>query len=138
MTRSCVPIKQLVSALERRPPASEDAVRDLMSGSWVALPEDYLDFLRYSNGAEGLIGDSYIALWSAEEILLANEGYLTRKFNPDVILIGSNMGSVGYGLTSRRGQSIVVEVPFDSADPMDVVERADSFKSFLVWLGRAA
>jgi hypothetical protein len=42
------------------PPASPDVIENISSTLKIALPDNYLDFLRQHNGGEGFIGDNYV------------------------------------------------------------------------------
>jgi hypothetical protein len=127
-------VKKLTENMEKRSGASEDALNALVERSWVRLPLDYLDFLRSSNGAEGEVGDSYLGLWPAEEILSSNEGYNVREFVPGLLLFGSSMGGVAYAFDGRGAETSIVEVPFDSMDLSDVIPRGNTLEEFLLFL----
>ena len=47
----------------RQNPAVVDG---LSAGLGVALPRNYLDFLRQHNGGEGFVGDHYVVWWLKE------------------------------------------------------------------------
>ncbi len=67
------------------------------------LPGDYLELLRSFNGAEGTIGaKAYLVLWSAEEVLPANQEYHVYEFMPGAILIGGNGANAAYGIDARK------------------------------------
>ena len=53
-----------------RPPAPLDLVRAVERSVGVRFPDDYVDFMAESNGAEGPLGDwlAYLDLWPIEEI----------------------------------------------------------------------
>lgn len=127
-------IKTLLAQMKQNPGASEVSLHSLIKNSWVALPEWYLNLLRISNGAEGLVGNSYLGLWPAEEIIDINNNYCSREFHPGMLLFGSNMGGVAYAFDGREGKASIVEVPFDSIDPDDMIHRGDTVDDFLEFL----
>src|SRR5437773_5948579 len=78
----------------RRLPASETAIHGLCARCDFSLPQEYLAFLRYSNGGEGFlwIDPGYFQLWSAEEVADYNAGYNVQEFLPGYFAVGSNGG----------------------------------------------
>ena len=127
-------VEDLLAQMQTNPGASEASLHDLIEKSWVALPEWYLNLLRISNGAEGFVGSSYLGLWPAENVIAENIGYCTQEFHPGMILFGSSMGGVAYAFDGREGKSSIVEIPFDSADPADMIHRGDTVDEFLQFL----
>jgi len=94
------------------PPADRGIVEGLSSGLGVALPGDYLDFLRQHNGGEGFIGDNYIVLWKAEELADFNREYEVEKYAPGILLFGSDGAGEGYGFDTESAAMPIVHVPF--------------------------
>jgi hypothetical protein len=127
-------VENILAYMKKRPGASEAGLRNLVQSSWVPLPEWYLSLLRISNGAEGSVGSSYLDLWPAEEVISNNNDYCSQKFHPGMLLFGSNLGGVAYAFDGRDGKSSIVEVPFDSIDPADVIHRGDAADDFLQFL----
>jgi SMI1 / KNR4 family (SUKH-1) len=127
-------IERLLAQMQKNPGASEINFRDLVEKSWVALPEWYLDLLRLSNGAEGPVGSSYLGLWPAEEVINNNDECGAREFFPGMLLFGSDMGGTAYAFDGRDGKSSIVEIPFISNFPEDVIKRGDTLEVFLQFL----
>ena len=97
-------------------PASAQALSLLIALLPNPLPDGYTAFLRRANGGEGFIGERYVRLWTAEELIDMNRGYNVAQFFPDLFFIGTDGG--------------VFEVPFIGL-PCDARMIADSFESFL-------
>jgi len=93
-------------------PADPGVVEGLSSALGVALPSDYLEFLRQHNGGEGFIGDSYIVLWKAEELADLNREYEVEKCAPGILLFGSDGGGEGYGFDTQSAAMPIVRTPF--------------------------
>ena len=93
-------------------PAEAAVVESLSAALGIALPHDYLDFLRQHNGGEGFIGESYIVLWKAEEIALFNREYEVAKYAPGILMFGSNGGGDGYGFDIQQDSMPVICMPF--------------------------
>ena len=127
-------IEGLLAYMKNRPGASEASLHDLVEKSWVVLPEWYLDLLRISNGAEGSVGSSYLGIWPAEEVIGNNDECCAQRFFPGMLLFGSDMGGVAYAFDGREGKSSIVEFPFISSFPEDVISRGDTVDDFLQFL----
>ncbi len=102
----------------------------------IRFPADYLQFMQKYNGGEGVIANSYIALWSAENIAELNEAYAVTEFAPGLILFGSDGGDLAYAFDTRRESIRVVAVPFIGMDLKTINDCADSFIGFLEYLNR--
>lgn len=87
------------------PPAAPDALEVLLLGSGLNLPQDYLRFLRCSNGGEGELGvhPGWFSLWPAEEVLELNQSIEVQKWLPGFFGFGSNGGRRIVGV--RRAQN---------------------------------
>jgi hypothetical protein len=97
---------------ELHPPADPSVVEALSSSLEVALPRDYLDFLRQHNGGAGFIGERYIIFWKAEELADFNREYEVGKYAPGIFLFGSSGGGQAYGFDTRSAAMPIVRVPF--------------------------
>lgn len=73
--------------LELNPPAEENRVRKAEIELGVKFPSDYIEFISFSNGAEGSIGENYLILWSIDEIIELNEAYGVNDFAKGIICI---------------------------------------------------
>ena len=110
------------------PPATSEILALLKAVA--NLPSDYLAFLERANGGEGFIGERYVQLWRAEELVEANRSYKTREFFPNFFFVGSNGGGEAYALKLSEGLSRVFEVPFIGL-PSDARVVASSFEEWL-------
>lgn len=111
-------------------PASEQVLASLVAGVPAPLPDDYMAFLGRANGGEGFIGDRYVQLWKAEELVEMNRAYNTAEFFPNLFFIGSDGGGEAYAFDLSRTDARVFEVPFVGL-PTDASAIANSFDSFL-------
>lgn len=136
------PLHQILSdptaEWSRCSPASESAIRMLIEACDFVLPQEYLLFLRYSNGGEGVlcIEPWYFRLCAAEDVVSYNQGYHVEEFLPGYFAIGSNGGDEMLAIRKRDGSPCpVYMVPFIMADN-DVVQIAHDFEMFAMALGR--
>lgn len=93
-------------------PAAAAVVDGLSANLGVTLPKDYTNFLREHNGGEGFIGDSYIILFKAEELVNFNREYEVEKYAPGILLFASNGGGEGYGFDTDDVEMPIVRIPF--------------------------
>jgi hypothetical protein len=82
--------------LNLRAPASQKALRDLRKARHI--PDDYVDFLSKSNGADGFIGTVPLILFGAEEIHPINIAAAIDEFAPGLIIFASDGGGISYAL----------------------------------------
>lgn len=126
-------IRGLRGQLELRQGAPAEALEELQRRLGVRLPEDYLAFLRASDGAEGPIGESsYVMLDGVDELLLENEGM--KAIQRGFFIFGSNGGEEAYAFELRSGAMRVVETPYDVMGLDEPTVRAQSFTEFLRYL----
>jgi hypothetical protein len=93
------------------------------------LPDGYTAFLRRGDGGEGFIGERYVRLWRAEELIGTNRGYNVAEFFPDMFFIGTDGAGEAYAFVSGTDGALF-EVPFIGL-PSDARMIADSFESFM-------
>lgn len=121
---------EALSNFVTRPPASEAALKKLWGFS-LLLPDEYLNFLQVSNGAEGSFGEPHLELWTAEEIIPANEGYGVTELAPGLLFFGSDGHGTGYAFDTRRSYMPIVKAQL-FALRLDTVEWcANTFTEFL-------
>src|SRR5689334_3025645 len=103
------------AAWARNPPASKESIDELIKRVDFFLPEEYLMFLRYSNGGGGVccIEPWWFQICPAEEVIEYNRGYEVETYLPEYFAIGSN--GAGDMLVIRKRDSNpcpVYMVPF--------------------------
>jgi len=131
-------IGQFLNGLTLRPGAGEADIVDEERRLGLRLPEDYVAFLRVSDGAEGFIGDnSYVILWSSKELSSMNDAYEVQKYVPGLLIIGSSGGGEAYGFDTRGSAWPIVQVPFVGMDWGDAQLMGESFSLFLHCLREA-
>lgn len=114
----------------RNPGASEEAIAVAQEAVGGALPTDYLDFMRITNGGESGAGPILI-LWPIEEVPQWSADYLSCSEMTDVILFGSNGGGEGFGFDLRHTPPHIVELPFIGMEWDVALFCSDSFEAFL-------
>ncbi|MBI5653893.1 MAG: SMI1/KNR4 family protein [Chloroflexi bacterium] len=128
MTKS---IKHLVTRLSSRAGVSKDVIEEIQTQLGISFPSEYVQFISQYNGTEGVVGESYLAIWPVEDIAQLNEAYAVNEFVPGLLLFGSNGGGMAYAFDTRSQDMPIVEVPFI---PMDLKEANVCGRTFLEFL----
>ena len=109
------PWKELLAGTECGVGATPQQLQSLTQ-QFPVIRDDYLEFLRVCNGAEGPIGDNYIVLWPSSDVLELNEAYAVAEFAPGLLLIGTDGGNEGFGLDLRDRDVPIVQIPLVGMD----------------------
>lgn len=109
--------------------ALDSDIENLLENLSFKLPDDYISFLKKSNGGEGFIDDEYIILWKAEELILFNKEYQVSEYVDDVFFIGSNGGgeAIAYDLTNMS----INYIPFIGMNRKYLAFKSENFKDFI-------
>lgn len=102
-------LRELVAQLlpvARPRPADIEALRALAAAYGTPLPDDYLDYMTYSDGGEGPVGDGWIQLWPVWRILQFHESNDPPIYD-DFLAFAGNGGNTLYGFDVNRGGEIV-------------------------------
>lgn len=124
-------LEQIVSQLLTNGSGSREALTRWSSGLNIVLPEDYVDFMVEANGGEGSVGDTYVQLWSTEQLVDLNEAYAVREFAPGIGLFGSDGGGTAYGFLSATVPATLVSVPFVGMAVEAVTPMGSTFTEFV-------
>lgn len=124
-------ILEFAKELEKKDGASQSALSQLECEVGIPLPADYKEFLLFTNGAEGKMGQSYLMIWPAEEVMRNNKGYAVEEFAPGLLLFGSSGGGMAYAFDTRAPELLVVEVPFIGMNLESIKRCGSNFTEFL-------
>jgi hypothetical protein len=123
----------------RNPPAATDAIQDLVSGCAIDLPDEYIEFLRFSNGGEGELGvdPGWFQIWPAEQVIQLNEGYKVTENIPGYFAFGSNGAGEMLVFDARSEQPwSVAMIPFIHMQSYEAKIIAPDFEAFVRQMGR--
>ena len=103
-------LDSLCKYFDLNPPASPSDIKAAETYFNLELPLDYKEFMQFTNGLEGIVNDSYLVLWTAEELIALNEAYNVKEFVSDILIIGSDGAedAFAYDLTDMN----IVTLPF--------------------------
>jgi hypothetical protein len=122
----------------RYPGCSESEIELLAASAPIRLPNDYLAFLRLSNGGEGplCISPGWFIVWPAGEVLKWNQANERDKYYADLFLFGDCDGNLfGFDLTREFPWPLVALDYLDSKrECMD--QLGSSFTEFARLMGR--
>lgn len=96
-----------------------------------SLPCDYRSFLIGRGGGEGFIGEQYLVLWHAHELVPFNRDYQVKEYAPGLLLFGSNGGGEGFAFDLRKQHANIVMVPFIGMDLKYAKSISLTFTGFL-------
>ena len=125
---------------QREAPASEEALTALESGAPARLPAAYREFLRYSNGGEGILGiqPGWFQIWTAQEVLPLNADYQVQDWLPYLFGFGSSGGGELLAFDTRTPDEwSVCIVPFSDLCEASVLPLASNFTTFVQEMGHA-
>jgi hypothetical protein len=120
-------------------PASEGALADLVDNVGIPMPNDYIEFLRVSNGATGTGPDIFVNLKPAEEVLEATRAYGASEFWPGLVVIGGDgLGNIiaidGRQRDPMRTTYIVLDPVWLDPDSESCQHRSNTLRDVLVYL----
>ena len=122
---------KLSSNFEILTPATINAIEKAELHFAFKFPTDYKDFLFFSNGLEGNTGDSYIVIWSIEELIELNEAYKVKDFISNLIIFGSDGAEDAYGFDISGVNCKIVRLPFIGMGHIPNELIGDTFYDFL-------
>jgi hypothetical protein len=107
-------------------PAASPEIMSLETSLGVAFPSAYREFLSWSDGGEGAVGDLYLSLWSVGQVAELNGLYsITRRMGRGFVGIGTDGGGYCFALELRGGERFVA-VPLGALAESEVKHLADS------------
>ncbi|RQS50806.1 MULTISPECIES: SMI1/KNR4 family protein [unclassified Burkholderia] len=93
----------------RSAPSNLAEIASLETTLGVSLPLDYKDFLAWSDGGEGEVGDLYLSMWTVVQAVELNALYsITTRMGRGFVGIGTDGGDYCFALDLRRGERFVV------------------------------
>lgn len=126
-------VSNLYSVDVKKPPATEDEIRQLKDFSPIDVPLEYLEIVREATEVEiNIKNEMYIRIWSPNSCIEMNEAYFVQKYLPKSLAIGDDegggallylFGKEGFGLYLCR---------FSDLDIDEAIMIAPSLKEFLI------
>ncbi|MFL0267407.1 SMI1/KNR4 family protein [Candidatus Clostridium radicumherbarum] len=104
--------EKYVSDVELSMPTSIEIISETENKLGIKFPSDYIEFMLFSNGCEGTIGESYISIWPIEELIDTNENLEVEKYTPGLVLFGSDGGGEAFAFDMRGDTIKYIMVPY--------------------------
>lgn len=130
-------MKQIIERIKQswysNPPCNQQVMLSLEN--LFPLPNDYKEFMLWSNGGEGNIGSQYLSLWKIEDVMQQNNDYQIQKYLSEKSLaIGTDGGDNCIGF--YFGESITLFLqPLGDLDLSENRFLSSSFTDlFIDWL----
>jgi hypothetical protein len=132
-------VRQILTAPFAGVGASETAMNTLMAELGHRFPEDYLQFMRQTNGYNGEVGpNGFVSIWPVEDVMPTNQANRFREWIPGLVLFASNESGDFYAFDMRQGVPTVVFVPSIPLRLDSAVEFSPSFVGFLERLAESS
>jgi hypothetical protein len=120
--------------IDKNNPISIEKFKSIISEIPFHLPDQYLEFMKESNGADFTFDESYLILWPLTDLIKLNKAYSTGEFIPDFYLIGSDGGDTAYAVSKKTGG--FYKMPFIGISKKEACFISDNFNGFLSKLSR--
>jgi hypothetical protein len=118
--------------------AEEAAIQKLIAAAEVALPPEYVEYLRIVNGGEGdlAVDPGWFQIWPADQVVELNSAYELRKYLPGFFGIGSSGGGELLAFDARSEPPWpVVMIPFIAMEEAEAEQVAPDFESLVRLMG---
>ena len=122
-------LEKLASNFDTALPATPSAIEAAEKFFNLKFPADYKEFLQFSNGLEGETADSYLVLWSTQELIELNQAYHVNEFISNIILIGSDGAEDAFGFDTTNMS--IVKLPFIGMGYIANEKLSNTFSGFL-------
>lgn len=110
-------------------PATEEQIDKLQMQLGVALPNDYKDFLLFSNGFEGEVGQ-FVVIFEEVDRIYDTTQITCADFFPWAIFIGSNGSGEMFVIDTRKMPYQFGLLPYISSEN-DFLPLGDTFEKFI-------
>ncbi len=97
----------------------------------INFPKEYVDFMLFSNGGFGNIGDEYLDVWNLEDIVDFYENCCDCGLE-EVVLFASNGAGIGYAFYKESLE--IISIPMDSLESNSISKCNKSFIEFFDYL----
>ena len=134
-------ILEVIKQMSTSPGASELTINNVTQSLSFILPEQYTNFIKFSNGAGGFIGeDKYLIIYPIEDLSSANKELpvkdLSRQLGISLLIIGSDGSDLYYGFKQNSEGTTVVSVDFYESATESIDFHANTFNEFLKLLSQ--
>lgn len=119
--------ESVLAGIAKRPPPDSRALNEVIARAEVALPEDYLTFMRTSDGGDGDVGERWVEIWPVRRVL---DQLASPPAYEGVVLFAGDGANTVFGFDRfRDGQ--IVEGDWIGLNRDELILHGDSFTDFL-------
>jgi|GEM_PF-5247186 hypothetical protein len=104
---------RLAEHLTHRKPADSGRLADVGDRLRFVWPPEFIELFGITDGGEGWVGESYLSIFSVDELRDRNE----PEFWPDLVLFGSDGGGEGFALRRSSHPPDIVMANLVGPDP---------------------
>jgi SMI1 / KNR4 family. len=124
---------QLSEKFYRNDSCDEKIIKKVETELKKDFPKSYVDFLFWSNGGEGEIGENYISLWDCENITQLNNDYGIQKYlTEDFVAFGTDGGGNCFAFDFRiQRNPRIVKCALGDLDINELSYVAETFTEFV-------
>ncbi|MEC0093412.1 SMI1/KNR4 family protein [Paenibacillus macquariensis] len=127
-------IDHFKNEIDNNPGIEQKLISEIEAQLGISFPNDYVELLSEINGMEGSVGNSYIRLWSMNELVELNKDYSVQEFAPGILLIGSDGGGEAFAYDLRDNEMKIVKIPFIPMDVEEIIICGNDLNSFYKYL----
>lgn len=125
-------IVPLLAEFQLRSACNVEVLAEVERQLGYSFPSEYRQFLSFSNGGEGLLGnESYLVLDPVEELVEYNDAQNLSESRPGLVLFGSDGGGTYFAFDMANPGKPVVAFDPVSASPEDQWFAGRNFWDFL-------
>jgi hypothetical protein len=97
------------------------------------FPKEYVDFLFWSNGGVGELGENYVSFWRCEDIVQLNKDYGIQKYlTENFVAFGTDGGGECYAFDYGNSKNPkIVQCALGALDIDELIYVADTFSEFV-------
>jgi cell wall assembly regulator SMI1 len=114
---------------EFNPPATSEQIVELENQLKIELPDDYKEFLKFTNGFEGLLNELVVRFAPVEQIYQSTQD-ICAQFFPWAIYLGTNGNVEMFVIDKRQTPYQFGLLPY-IADDSDFIPLGDTFEKFI-------
>jgi hypothetical protein len=130
-------INNLTRGLTKKQGTTRAEIEKVMSFLGVTFPEDYIEFMIESNGAEGFLQNGrYLMIDPIEHIIPGNQPYGLGSSGPGLIIFGSDGGCILYAFDIRQTPPMIVEVDATCMELGPLIQCGRNFEEFIEYINK--
>ena len=123
--------ENILETFHRNQAADQRDIDNLRTFTKSELPSDYIEFLKFSNGASGWLNEHYLVVYSIEEVINVNRIADTSRYCPGRLIFASNRGGTSYLLKLASLPSVPVfrceDVDLSYESSIEITSSMDKF-----------